>query len=120
MGYDLHITRKTFWADPDGPHITTEKWLAFIAPDPQLERDHSAGNCEGNEGQSARRRRGILPQRKPRRCVLRGLTLGEYRADWAGKVPLSVYDGFGRRVLETDEKNVTTAFRCEVGGWLAG
>jgi hypothetical protein len=36
MGYDLHITRKKFWADPDGPQITAAEWLAYVAADPQL------------------------------------------------------------------------------------
>ena len=36
MGYDLHITRKQFSADPDGPAITAEEWLAYVATDPQM------------------------------------------------------------------------------------
>ena len=36
MGYDLHITRKSFWADPDGSAITVEEWLAYVATDSQL------------------------------------------------------------------------------------
>jgi len=39
MGYDLHITRKKFWADPDGPIITADEWLAYVATDPQLQLD---------------------------------------------------------------------------------
>jgi hypothetical protein len=36
MGYDLHITRKDFWADEDGPEITSTEWLQTINNDPSL------------------------------------------------------------------------------------
>ena len=36
MGYDLHITRKNFWADEDGPEITSSEWLQVINSDPSL------------------------------------------------------------------------------------
>ncbi|QWV92377.1 hypothetical protein KP004_14330 [Geomonas oryzisoli] len=36
MGYDLHITRKTFWADDDGPEITSLEWLEAVNKDPSL------------------------------------------------------------------------------------
>lgn len=39
MGYDLHITRKEFWADEDGPEITHEEWNAYVAADPELTQD---------------------------------------------------------------------------------
>lgn len=42
MGYDLHITRKKFWADQDGPQITAAEWLAYVATDPQLRLDQSS------------------------------------------------------------------------------
>ncbi len=42
MGYDLHITRKTFWADDNGPVITAEEWLAYVATDSQLRLDTSS------------------------------------------------------------------------------
>lgn len=35
MGYDLHITRKEYWAD-EGQDIATEDWLALIEHDPEL------------------------------------------------------------------------------------
>jgi hypothetical protein len=34
--YNLHITRKGHWAEPGGPVITAEEWLAYVANDPQL------------------------------------------------------------------------------------
>ena len=36
MSYEVHITRKKFWADEEGPAITPEEWLAYIETDPQL------------------------------------------------------------------------------------
>ena len=36
MGYDLHITRKKFWADEDGATITPEEWLTVVRDDPEL------------------------------------------------------------------------------------
>lgn len=35
MGYDLHITRKDFWAYP-GEEIPLEEWRAAVAADPEL------------------------------------------------------------------------------------
>jgi hypothetical protein len=39
LGYDLHISRKPFWADEDGPAISLEEWLACAAEDPELRPD---------------------------------------------------------------------------------
>jgi len=39
MGYDVHITRKKFWAGDGGPVITADKWLAYVATDAQLRLD---------------------------------------------------------------------------------
>lgn len=39
MGYDLHVTRKTFWYDEDGPEISLEEWLTYAATDPDLQLD---------------------------------------------------------------------------------
>ena len=36
MGYDLHITRKEFNADVEGPMITPEEWLAVVQDDQEL------------------------------------------------------------------------------------
>ena len=36
MSYDLHITRKEFWADEEGAVITVEEWMNYLAGDPQL------------------------------------------------------------------------------------
>jgi len=41
MGYDLHITRKKFWADQEGPPITTDEWVRYVASDPELRLDQS-------------------------------------------------------------------------------
>jgi len=42
MGYDVHITRKKDWCDEDGPVITAEEWLRYVASDPQLRLDPSS------------------------------------------------------------------------------
>jgi hypothetical protein len=39
MGYDLHITRKNYWTDEEGPIITPEEWLAVVLNDPELRID---------------------------------------------------------------------------------
>ena len=36
MGYDIHITRRAFWADEDGPVISLEAWMAHCATDASL------------------------------------------------------------------------------------
>jgi hypothetical protein len=36
MGYDLHITRKKLHFDEEGPTITLDEWLAYVASDPEL------------------------------------------------------------------------------------
>ncbi|MQU29190.1 hypothetical protein GHO29_22240 [Pseudomonas helleri] len=38
-GYDIHITRKAFWADEDGPTISISDWEKYIAQDPQITPD---------------------------------------------------------------------------------
>jgi hypothetical protein len=42
MGYELHITRKTFWADP-GDDISQEEWRVAIDADPELELHPAKG-----------------------------------------------------------------------------
>jgi hypothetical protein len=44
MGYDLHLTRRTFWADSRGPAITFDEWCRHVASDPTLA--HDADNSE--------------------------------------------------------------------------
>lgn len=37
MGYNLHITRRDFWADDvEGVPITLEDWKRYIATDPEM------------------------------------------------------------------------------------
>src|SRR5690349_10770397 len=36
MSYHVHITRKGHWAMPNGPVITAEEWLAYVATDAQM------------------------------------------------------------------------------------
>ena len=40
MGYDLHITRKEFWADPDDEKsISFAEWTAYVESDPEIVLD---------------------------------------------------------------------------------
>jgi len=39
MGYDLHFARRKFWSDDEGPVITAEEWLAYVATDSQIRLD---------------------------------------------------------------------------------
>lgn len=39
MAYDMHITRKTDWADQDGPEIEREEWMAYVLIDKSLQLD---------------------------------------------------------------------------------
>jgi hypothetical protein len=43
MGYDLHITRRGFWADENGSEISSEEWLALVEADQELERSVENG-----------------------------------------------------------------------------
>ena len=38
MGYDIHITRREFWAI-DGPDISHDEWKLYVERDPEIERD---------------------------------------------------------------------------------
>jgi hypothetical protein len=42
MGYDVHITRKLDWSDPEGPEISLAEWLAVVAADPEMRLDGCA------------------------------------------------------------------------------
>jgi hypothetical protein len=39
MGYDVHITRKNDWSDPEGPEISLAEWLAVVEADPEMRLD---------------------------------------------------------------------------------
>jgi hypothetical protein len=43
MGYDLHITRKEFWADDEGPVISLDEWRAYVETDPEVAQDPDNG-----------------------------------------------------------------------------
>jgi hypothetical protein len=38
-GYDLHITRKSHWADGAGPQISLAEWRQYVRSDAQVMRD---------------------------------------------------------------------------------
>lgn len=39
MGHDLYVTRKDDWSDTEGPDITLDDWLAYLAIDDSLKLD---------------------------------------------------------------------------------
>jgi hypothetical protein len=39
VGYDVHITRKHDWSDPEGPEISLAEWLAVVDADPEMRLD---------------------------------------------------------------------------------
>jgi hypothetical protein len=45
MGYELHITRREFWARRGGPDIDLQEWLDYLARDPEFRQEPS-----GSEG----------------------------------------------------------------------
>jgi len=42
-GYDVHVTRKSFWAEASGPRITLEQWKAYVQSDRQVVNDPANG-----------------------------------------------------------------------------
>ena len=44
MGYNLYVTRSEDWSDENGPKISQEEWLAYVASDPELRIDESMGS----------------------------------------------------------------------------
>lgn len=44
MSYNLHITRRRFWAD-DGNEITSTEWLAYVRDDSELRLSTERGPC---------------------------------------------------------------------------
>lgn len=41
MGYELHITRRDFWAEP-GSDISLDEWKAYVASDAEMRMDNFA------------------------------------------------------------------------------
>ncbi len=42
MGYNLYVTRKEFWSDPEGPEIAQSEWLAHVETDAEMRLDGEA------------------------------------------------------------------------------
>ncbi len=53
MANEVHITRKRDWRDPEGPVITLDEWLAYIASDPEMRVDGFV-QTEAPEGKTIR------------------------------------------------------------------
>jgi hypothetical protein len=43
MSYEVHITRKYYWTDEEGPEISLAEWLAVVDADPEMEREEYPG-----------------------------------------------------------------------------
>ena len=39
MGWELHITKRDFWADEDGESISREDWIEYVNSDESIVRD---------------------------------------------------------------------------------
>ena len=39
VGYDLHITRREYWSDEDGPEISLDEWISYRSHDTELAQD---------------------------------------------------------------------------------
>lgn len=44
MGYDVHITRKEFWSDPEGPRIERNEWEGYVSSDKDVFSDPNNGD----------------------------------------------------------------------------
>jgi hypothetical protein len=60
MGYDLHVTRKQNWADPEGPAIRLVEWQELIARDPELHEFKEVGEADRGKGASYGGQEGAL------------------------------------------------------------
>jgi hypothetical protein len=60
MGYDLHITRKQNWADPEGPAVPLAEWQELIARDPELREFTEVGEADRGTGASYGDQEGAL------------------------------------------------------------
>lgn len=43
MGYEVHITRKVFWSDPDGLRIERDEWSRYVVLDESIGLDEQNG-----------------------------------------------------------------------------
>lgn len=39
MGYDLHVTRKEYWSDDEGPEISQDEWIRYAMSDAEIQPD---------------------------------------------------------------------------------
>ena len=50
MGYDIHITRKSFYFDETGEEISLDEWKGFVHQDSEMRLDNFA-EVKVNNGQ---------------------------------------------------------------------
>ncbi len=53
MGYGVHITKKKYWFDEEGPTISLQEWLSVVKNDPEMRHDGYA-EAETGEGNALR------------------------------------------------------------------
>jgi hypothetical protein len=76
MGYDLHITRKAFWAAPEGDQISLDEWNRYVAGDPDINPDaefagpHRFVVGSGSEGWTLHWRRGEIAVKNPSKAQI--------------------------------------------------
>ena len=51
MSYDLHITRREYWDDEEGPEITLDEWRAYAAGDADIVLEQAGGSGVFKSGQ---------------------------------------------------------------------
>jgi len=39
VSYDIHITRKKYWSDSEGPMISLDEWISYVERDPEIVHD---------------------------------------------------------------------------------
>jgi hypothetical protein len=78
MGWEVHATRATHWADSSEAPITTEEWLRIVAADPELNIDDQngpylavwSGPCSYPEGSWFDWNNGQIHTKNPDRAIL--------------------------------------------------
>ena len=53
MGYGVHITRKAYWFDEEGPSLSLEDWLGYVSNDREMRADGFA-EAETTDGSTIR------------------------------------------------------------------
>ena len=75
MGYDIHITRREYWADPNGPRIDEDEWADAVDADGDLDWDERNGSLDatfgGKDGTPLWYSEGNISTKNPSRAAIR-------------------------------------------------